>query len=162
MLSATPIAILNTHAHYDHIGAVSALTQKYKIPFYLHKRDEELMKQANIYKILFESKDSITIPNFDRDLANREDELLIGDFKIGITHTPGHTPGGVCIQIGENIFGGDTLMYSGPGSTHLPGGNKCEMESSLNNLRKFPGNFLVYPGHGKPFSLDTFWSKNFA
>ncbi|MBU3612867.1 MBL fold metallo-hydrolase [Polynucleobacter sp. MG-27-Goln-C1] len=161
-LDATPLAILNTHAHYDHIGAVSALVQKFSIPFYLHKKDEGLMKQANLYKILFESKDSIAIPLFDKDLATEEKIFFIGDFKIEIIHTPGHTPGGVCIVADNNIFGGDTLMYGGPGSTHLPGGDIREMESSMDTLRQLPGEFLVYPGHGRPFTLNTFWSKNFA
>jgi len=161
-LDATPLAILNTHAHYDHIGAVSTLVQKYNIPFYLHKNDERIMKQANLYKILFESKDSIAIPLFDKDLAKEGGKFFIGDFKIEIIHTPGHTPGGVCIVVDKNIFGGDTLMYGGPGSTHLPGGDMREMESTLNTLRQLSGDLLVFPGHGRPFTLETFWSKNFA
>jgi glyoxylase-like metal-dependent hydrolase (beta-lactamase superfamily II) len=161
-LDATPLAILNTHAHYDHIGAVSTLVQKYNIPFYLHKKDEEIMKQANLYKFLFDSKNSIAIPLFDKDLAKEGNKLFIGDFKIEIIHTPGHTPGGVCIVVDKNIFGGDTLMYSGPGSTHLPGGDMREMKSTLNTLRQLSGDLLVFPGHGRPFTLETFWSKNFA
>lgn len=161
-LNVNPIAILNTHAHYDHIGAVSFLVQKYGIPFYLHKGDERLMKQANLYKILFESRESVVIPSFDKDLAQISSEFLIGDFSIKIIHTPGHTPGSLCILIGKNIFGGDTLMANGPGSTDLPGGNKLEMDLSMNTLRQLPDDLLVYPGHGRPFALSAFWSKNFA
>lgn len=161
-LDAVPLAILNTHAHYDHIGAVSALVQKFSIPFYLHKKDESLMKQANLYKILFESKDSIAIPIFDKDFSKEEKTFFIGNFKIEIIHTPGHTPGGVCIVADNNIFTGDTLMLGGAGSTHLPGGNLREMESSIDALRQLPGDLLVYPGHGRPFTLNTFWDRNFA
>jgi hydroxyacylglutathione hydrolase len=161
-LDSTPIAIINTHAHYDHIGAVSELLERYDIPFYLHKGDEKLLKQANLYKILFESKESVRIPSFDMDLAKETNEFLIGSFLIQIIHTPGHTPGSLCILIGNNIFGGDTLMPNGPGTTDLPGGNKRDMELSIHNLRQLSDDFLVYPGHGRPFTLGTFWSKNFA
>ncbi len=161
-LDSKPIAVINTHAHYDHIGAVSELLEKYDIPFYLHKGDEKLLKQANLYKILFESKESVRIPSFDMDLAIESNEFLIGSFLIQIIHTPGHTPGSLCILIGNNIFGGDTLMPNGPGRTDLPGGNKRDMELSMNNLRQLSDNFLVYPGHGRPFTLGTFWSKHFA
>ena len=161
-LDSTPIAVINTHAHYDHIGAVSELLEKYDIPFYLHKGDEKLLKQANLYKILFESKESVRIPSFDMDLAKEPNEFLIGNFLIQIMHTPGHTPGSLCILIGNNIFGGDTLMPNGPGRTDLPGGNKRDMESSINNLRQLSDDLLVYPGHGRPFTLNAFWSKNCA
>lgn len=161
-LDSKPIAVINTHAHYDHIGAVSELLEKYDIPFYLHKGDEKLLKQANLYKILFESKESVRIPSFDMDLSKESNEFLIGNFLIKIIHTPGHTPGSLCVLIGNNIFGGDTLMPNGPGRTDLPGGDKRDMELSMNNLRQLSDNFLVYPGHGRPFTLGTFWSKNFA
>lgn len=161
-LDSEPLAVINTHAHYDHIGAVSALVAKFQIPFYLHKGDEKLLKQANLYKILFESKESVRIPKFDIDLAKKSKEFLIGDFLIQIIHTPGHTPGSTCILIGKNIFGGDTLMPNGPGRTDLPGGNKRDMELSMQYLRQLSDDFLVYPGHGQTFTLDTFWSKNFA
>ena len=161
-LDSIPIAVINTHAHYDHIGAVSALLAKYDIPFYLHKGDEKLLKQANLYKILFESKQSVNIPTFNIDLAKQPKEFLVEDFSVHIIHTPGHTPGSVCILIGKNIFGGDTLMPNGPGRTDLPGGNKRDMELSMFNLRKLSDDYLVYPGHGRPFTLNTFWSKNFA
>lgn len=135
---------------------------KYDIPFYLHKGDEKILKQANLYKILFESKESISIPSFDMDLAKESIGFLIWDFSIQIIHTPGHTPGSLCILIGKNIFGGDTLMPNGPGRTDLPGGNIRDMELSMNTLRQLSDDLLVYPGHGRPFTLNTFWSKNFA
>jgi hydroxyacylglutathione hydrolase len=161
-LHVKPLAILNTHAHYDHIGAVSTLIQEYSIPFYLHKSDEGLMKQANLYKILFESKESIVIPSFDRDLSKGNGNLSIGDFKVEVIHTPGHTPGGVCLLVGKNIFVGDTLTSGGPGSTKLPGGNIEDMHVSINKLRQLPIDLLVYPGHGGPFDLNSFWRKDFA
>lgn len=157
-LESKPIAILNTHAHYDHIGAVSAVLQQYQIPFYLHFGDAKLMKQANLYKILFESKNSISIPSFDKDLAHESNDLVIGEFAIKVMHTPGHTSGSTCFLLGGNLFGGDTLLPKGPGRTDLPGGNKIDLKESLLKLHELPSDCLVYPGHGKPFTLKEFWN----
>jgi len=159
-LGVQPVAVLNTHAHYDHIGAVSGLLQKYGIPFFLHGQDEKLLKQANLYKILFESKTSVLIPPFGKDFAKEAEDLTVAGFSVRVIHTPGHTAGSVCLLIGNDLFSGDTLMPSGPGRTDLPGGDKAKLRDSLNRLRELPEDHLVYPGHGKPFTLQEFWKKN--
>src|ERR1035437_8337867 len=159
-LGVQPVAILNTHAHYDHIGAISGLLQKYAIPFYLHGQDEKLLRQANLYKILFETKNSVSIPPFGEDFAKGPVDLMIGGFCVRVIHTPGHTAGCVCLLIGTDLFGGDTLMPNGPGRTDLPGGDKVKLKDSLQKLHELPEDHLVYPGHGKPFTLREFWKKN--
>lgn len=159
-LGVQPVAILNTHAHYDHIGAISGLMQKYQIPFFLHGDDAKLLKQANLYKILFETKNSISIPTFGEDFAKGPEGLRVAGFSVRVIHTPGHTAGGVCLLIGSNLFSGDTLMPGGPGRTDLPGGNKVKLKDSLQKLRELPDDYLVYAGHGKPFMLQEFWKKN--
>jgi len=158
-LGVRPVAILNTHAHYDHIGAISLLLQKYEIPFFLHGDDAKLLKQANLYKILFETKNSISIPPFGEDFAKVPEDLSVAGFSVRVIHTPGHTAGGVCLLIGSNLFSGDTLMLGGPGRTDLPGGDKVKLKDSLQKLRKLPEDYLVYAGHGKPFMLQEFWKK---
>ena len=159
-LVVRPVAILNTHAHYDHIGAISDLMQRYQIPFFLHGDDAKLLKQANLYKILFETKNSIAIPPFGEDFAKWPEDLRMAGFSVRVIHTPGHTAGGVCLLIGSNLFSGDTLMPGGPGRTDLPGGDKVKLKDSLQKLRELPEDFLVYSGHGKPFMLQEFWKKN--
>lgn len=159
-LGVQPVAILNTHAHYDHIGAVSWLLEKYKIPFYLHSDDAKLLKQANLYKILFETKNSISIPPFGVDFAKGPEMLYVAGFSVRVIHTPGHTEGGVCLLIGNNLFSGDTLMPGGPGRTDLPGGDKAKLNDSLQKLRELPNDYLVYSGHGAPFMLQEFWKNN--
>jgi glyoxylase-like metal-dependent hydrolase (beta-lactamase superfamily II) len=159
-LGVTPVAIVNTHAHYDHIGAVAALQEKFGIPFYLHGDDAKLMKQANIYKILFESKTSIKVPEFDRNLAELGgDELVLEGFVVRVVRTPGHTPGSTCLIVDNNLFSGDTLLPGGPGRTDLPGGDKNKLALTLESLRQLDAGYLVHPGHGKPFTLGEFWSK---
>jgi glyoxylase-like metal-dependent hydrolase (beta-lactamase superfamily II) len=155
----TPVAILNTHAHYDHIGAVAALMAQYAIPFYLHRGDDKLLKQANLYKILFESKAPVTIPQATHDLSQLAVPAQIGGFKVSVLFTPGHTQGSTCLQIGADLFSGDTLLPGGPGRTDLPGGDKKMLTASVNSLRNLPGTITVRPGHGRPFALASLWEK---
>ena len=161
-LGLRPVAILNTHAHFDHIGAITGLLKEYSIPFFLHRQDEKLLRQANVYKLLFESSKSINIPSFDKDFAVGPDMLEVQGFQIHVIHTPGHTRGSVCLLIGNNLFSGDMLLPSGPGRTDLPGGDKVKLQESLVNLSMLPTGHLVYPGHGMPFTLKEFWTKIYA
>ena len=159
-LRVQPVAVLNTHAHYDHVGAVSGLLQKYGVPFFLHGHDQKLLKQANLYKMLFETKNNIPIPLFDEDFAKGPEVLIVAGFSVRVIHTPGHTAGSVCLVIGDALFSGDTLLPDGPGRTDLPGGDKLNLADSLKKLRELPEGYLVYSGHGKPFLLHEFWKKD--
>jgi len=154
-----PLAVLNTHGHYDHIGAVAILTNKYSIPFYLHCHDQKLLSQANLYKLLFDSRIKIEIPTVDYHFPSLDGEIEIQSFIFRIIYTPGHTEGSVCIQLGDKIFSGDTLLPNGPGRTDLPGGNKIKLQDSLVKLRELPSDLRVYPGHGSPFNLGWFWNE---
>lgn len=154
-----PIAILNTHAHYDHIGAVAPLMGRYAIPFYLHRGDANLLKQANLYKILFESKAPVIIPQVTHDLSQQAEPFKIGAFVVYVFYTPGHTKGSTCLQIGSDLFSGDTLLPGALGRTDLPGGDKKLLATSVEFLRTLPNSTMVWPGHGKPFELASLWEK---
>lgn len=154
-----PIAILNTHAHYDHIGAVAPLMAHYAIPFYLHRGDDKLLKQANLYKILFESKAPVIIPQATHDLSQQGEPLKISGFEVSVHFTPGHTQGSTCLQIGSDLFSGDTLLPGSLGRTDLPGGDKRLLAASVESLRTLPLTTKVWPGHGRPFALATLWEK---
>ena len=158
-LSLTPMAILNTHAHYDHIGAVAALMLHYKIGFYLNSADVKLLKQANLYKFLFDSKESVVIPEPTHDLSRKDATLQVGGFEVSVLYTPGHTKGSTCLQIGADLFSGDTLLPNGPGRTDLPGGDKVALAQSVELLRRLPDATTVWPGHGRSFSLGSLWEK---
>jgi glyoxylase-like metal-dependent hydrolase (beta-lactamase superfamily II) len=158
-LELEPVAIINTHGHYDHIGAVADLRDRYQVPFYLHGADAKLMKQANIYKILFENKASIKVPELDRNLAEVDGDVAVDGFVIRVVCAPGHTAGSVCLIIDNELFSGDTLLPSGPGRTDLPGGDKAQLRQSLERLRQLSPAYVVHPGHGKPFELGDFWSR---
>lgn len=155
----TPVAILNTHGHFDHIGAVAELMAHYKIPFYLDPADSKLVKQANLYKFLFDSKESVVIPEPTHELSPQNARLQVGDFEVSVLCTPGHTKGSTCLQIGTDLFSGDTLLPNGPGRTDLPGGDKVTLAQSVELLRRLPDATTVWPGHGRSFSLGSLWEK---
>jgi hydroxyacylglutathione hydrolase len=152
-----PIAILNTHAHYDHIGSVVDLVNEFHVPFYLHGDDKKLLKQANLYKIVFGGKEKVIIPEVNFDLSNLSDEITIDTFKVRVLHTPGHTDGSVCFLINKILFSGDTLLPGGSGRVDLPGGDASKLSLSMGLLRSLPLDLVTYPGHGQPFTLQEFW-----
>jgi hydroxyacylglutathione hydrolase len=151
-------AILNTHAHYDHIGAVVPLQERYRAPFYLHKADEPLLKRANLYRMLFESRDAIKVPTIDCDIAGLPVVFEVGPFSISWIATPGHTEGSVCLMAGEYLFSGDTLMHNAIGRTDLPGGNRERLLASVRKLMELPEDTVVCGGHGPQSSLKAEFS----
>lgn len=154
-----PVAILNTHAHYDHIGAVSGLMTYFDIPFYLNSADFKLMRQANLYRFIFDSKEAISIPESTHELTAQNTGLQLGGLEVTVLRTPGHTKGSVCLKIGDDLFSGDTLLPTGPGRIDLPGGDKIALEQSIELLRKLPYETTVWPGHGCSFILGGIWKK---
>ncbi|MES2330082.1 MAG: MBL fold metallo-hydrolase [Bacteroidota bacterium] len=154
------VAIINTHAHFDHIVAVAELANFYNCPFHLHSGDARLLRSANLYMALFLGEEPITVPKVDIWLDKTTLPLVLNDLSIEVFHTPGHTDGSVCFLIGEHLFTGDTLMKGELGRIDLPGGNKEKLVNSLHTLSKLPGNLVIYPGHGETSSLAEEYSSN--
>ena len=154
-----PIAIVNTHGHFDHVGAVDSLMKTYQIPFFLSGDDAKLLKQANIYKILFEVKDPITIPQITTSIGVEDRKLSVGPFEIIVIATPGHTKGSVCLIIENEMFSGDTIFSNQLGRTDLPGGSSESLLKSADVLRALDGSLNVWPGHGKSFTLKNLWAN---
>jgi len=148
------LAIINTHAHYDHIGAVSSLKDTLEVPFYLHSKDVRLLKSANLYRVLFESEHVITIPSVDYFLDDCNGPLIFNDIEVEVIETPGHTKGSVCFQIDNCLFTGDTIFEKEIGRVDLPGGNKFELIKSLKQLSKLPASMELYPGHGNSTTIQ--------
>lgn len=154
-----PLAIINTHGHIDHVGAVKELMEAYSIPFYISSKDVKLLKQANLYRMLFNIPDPINVPVVYNELSSNEHVLKLHPFEIKIMITPGHTAGSVCLIIDNEIFSGDTIFADCLGRTDLPGGNKVALTESLRLLRKLPDDIRVWPGHGRSFVLRNLWAK---
>jgi glyoxylase-like metal-dependent hydrolase (beta-lactamase superfamily II) len=153
-----PVAILNTHAHYDHMGAVAELMERYGVPFYLHGADGPLLKRANLYRMLFESEDPVRVPIISENIAALPAEFTVGPFQISWLATPGHTEGSVCLRIEGFLFSGDTLMRGAVGRTDLPGGNRDRILDSLRMLTGLPGDTEVCGGHGPRTTLAAEFS----
>ena len=142
-----PIAIINTHAHLDHIGAISEIKAVYSIPFYLHIEEKTILDSYLVSCRMFGMKPAES-PSVDEWL-NASGELLIEPFKFLIIETPGHTPGGCSFLIDDIIFVGDTLFQGSIGRTDLPGGDRKILDKSLIKLiNKLNSKTTVYSGHG--------------
>lgn len=154
------LAILNTHAHYDHIGAAAELQSKLALPFYLHAKEGKLLKYANLYRKLFDGDDAITLPEVNVYIDQVKIPIRLGDFVINVLFTPGHTPGSVCFLVEKNLFTGDTLLRGKIGRVDLPGGDKTALSSSLKSLSLLPGDISIYPGHGGSSTLQEEMQDN--
>jgi glyoxylase-like metal-dependent hydrolase (beta-lactamase superfamily II) len=107
----------------------------------------------NLFKMVLEKGSALRVPEITHDLAELSKSFSIGGFTIEVHTTPGHTPGGVCFVIDNNIFTGDTVLPKGVGRTDLPGGNAKDLKLSITALGNLPGEFTAYPGHGPSMPL---------
>jgi len=151
-------AIVNTHAHFDHVGAVAELKEHYKVPFYLHAADESLLKRANFYRLVFGTTEPIRIPSVTHDISDIPETCGIGPFTVSWIGTPGHTEGSVGLLLENFLFSGDTLMHNAVGRTDLPGGNLAQLSASLRKLMTLPGETVVCGGHGKTTTIMAAFS----
>jgi hydroxyacylglutathione hydrolase len=146
-------AVLNTHPHYDHLGAVVPVTERYGVPFHLHPADADLLLRANFFGTLFSAQEAIPIPEVDVALGDG-DALHFGSLEVNVIHTPGHTPGSVCFEVAGELLTGDTLLAEHVGRTDLPGGDRAALEASVELLsRRFHAHTTLWPGHGPPVAL---------
>lgn len=148
------VAIINTHGHFDHVGAVAAFKEKYGLPFYLHSKDRRILTQANIIRRFADDNGYVKIPTIDHYLDTLP-SFDLHDKKIIFHHTPGHSHGSVCMEIDNNLFSGDILFSDCIGRTDLPGGDEELLKKTLKFvIERFKG-YSIFPGHSKPFVLDN-------
>jgi hydroxyacylglutathione hydrolase len=146
-------AILATHGHHDHVGAVAALADTYEAPFAIHSADRRTLARVNLSRHVFHRLEPIRIPPIDIDLSTTT-MLRFGHLEIASCHTPGHSPGSVCLGIGAHLFTGDTIFASHAGRTDLPEGDRDALRASLHLLaERYPEATRIWPGHGEPALL---------
>lgn len=125
-----PRYILLTHDHSDHTGALAELRRQLKVPLAVHAADSTTLKTPP--EILLKDGDTVSL----------------GNIKLEVLHTPGHTPGGLCFKIGKYLLSGDTIFPGGPGKTWSPDDFKQIIDSITKKIFTLPDDTVICPGHG--------------
>ena len=139
--SLTADAIFLTHGHFDHVGAVKKLVETLRCPVYVHGSElsmPEMFTAGTIYHT---------------HTYGEGDRVQAAGLSFRVIHTPGHTPGSVCLIAENACFSGDTLFAGSCGRTDLPGGDWGVLRRSLNRLAQMEDALSVYPGHGESTTL---------
>ncbi|MFH1380671.1 MAG: MBL fold metallo-hydrolase [Candidatus Omnitrophota bacterium] len=136
-------AIINTHGHADHISG----NKKFGYPIFIHKNDSGFLK--NPLKNLSLALGTVSISPRAAKLLNDGDEIKSGEIEFKVIHTPGHTPGGISLRLGNKVFTGDTLFRENVGRTDLPNSSQEDLFHSIRDrLMALPDDTEIFPGHG--------------
>jgi len=157
-----PLAILLTHAHFDHIGAVEYIRDHYQIPLYLHENEKDWLKDPSLNGSQFFMGNSIQCEDADVWIT-QEESMKIGPFSFQILFTPGHSPGSVSYYFHElnAVVSGDALFQNSIGRTDLPGGNLQQLMHSIHHkLLQLPEQTEVLPGHGPTTTIQNEMDTN--
>ena len=136
-------AILLTHGHFDHVGAVREIAADTHCRVYLCTQDLSMPAQLTAGDLFY------------TDSYGDGDELTVAGVHFLVMHTPGHTPGSVCLLAQNHMFSGDTLFSGSCGRTDLPGGSWETIRNSLRRLASLETDYFVHPGHGESTTLDN-------
>ena len=140
--------ILLTHGHFDHCTGVAGMLERHpELPVYICEKD--------VTDGVGSEMQFARLPEKNQRYYKDGDTLTLGALTISVLETPGHTPGSVCLLVGDVMFAGDTLFRGSCGRTDFPGGDYRAMLRSLGRLGKLEGNYKVYPGHEQPTNLDS-------
>lgn len=148
-LGLTVDAVLLTHGHFDHVGAVEEIVEATGCRLWMHEADwRKPLDPMTTYFYPLANCD-FTDVNFCRE----ESEITAGGLTFRCLETPGHTGGSVCYLCDGAIFSGDTLFAGSCGRVDLPGGDSAAMTASLNRLAQLEGAYTIHPGHGPGSTL---------
>jgi len=136
------VTIVNTHGHGDHTAGNAKLKTRTGAQIVIHELDGDRYPDADV-------------------LLSHEKTLQLGEITVDVIHTPGHTPGGICLHARGNLFTGDTLFVGDSGRTDLAGGDRPTLGKSIRRLMELPDPTVVWPGHdyGPTSSSTIGWEK---
>ena len=132
------VSVAITHGHGDHIEGYAEFRAGLTAPFGLHKDDADRL-----------------LPHVSEFYLEDGATIEVGELSLKLMHTPGHTPGGVCLLLGKHLFSGDTLFPGGPGKTQTPEALKQVITSITERLFVLPDDTNVYPGHGSDTTIGA-------
>ena len=146
--------IILTHGHGDHIGAVKKVMKRLNIPLLAHEDEKELLMDAakNLSNIMVFGPTELMADKLLKD----GDVIEFGNLKAEIIHTPGHTAGGICIKVGNNLITGDTIFKGSIGRTDLYSGDyRTLIKSIKNKLLLLDNKMVILPGHGEASTIGN-------
>ncbi|ANC77852.1 hypothetical protein ABE65_014010 [Fictibacillus phosphorivorans] len=161
-LKVKPLAILLTHAHFDHIGAVDDVRERYNIPLYIHKKEADWLSDTKKNGSKYFGQ-SITAKPATHILTNTDNTLKIGNFSFEVLTTPGHSPGSVSYYLKSSgaVFSGDALFAGSIGRTDLHGGDQDVLINSIHEkLLHLPEETMVLSGHGPETTIGMEMDSN--
>lgn len=142
-----PEQVVNTHGHFDHVGGNLRVTEATGAALMIHELDRPLLDRVEQHAAAF-GLTTDPSPEPTR-LLKDGDQIDVGTLSFSVIHTPGHSPGGICLAGHGHLFVGDTLFAGSVGRTDLPGGDHRTLINAIKNrLFPFPDETLVHPGHG--------------
>ncbi|MDD5044771.1 MAG: MBL fold metallo-hydrolase [Candidatus Omnitrophica bacterium] len=159
-LNLKPEIVINTHGHFDHIGADG----EFGVPVYIHKKDASCLSDSNKNFSAWMGHPLKVKAQEIKFLEDNED-ISVGEISLQVLHTPGHTPGGISLALKGHepkvIFTGDTLFRGSIGRTDMPeASEKVLLDSIRNKILKFTDDTIIYPGHGPESSIGTERKEN--
>ena len=134
-----PIAIINTHGHFDHIWDNKKIKEYFNIPIFIHKNDAFMLEKDPF---------GYNPPPVKADVLLDEGVYKIGDYDVLIRHFPGHTPGSITIEIGDEMFSGDFIFDGSIGRVDFPYSDSKQMKESIKKFLEIPYDKRILPGHG--------------
>ena len=153
-LQLKPLFIVNTHCHPDHTCGNKVIKKATQAQIIRHKADE-LLLQDPAAKEYFNRHGFTPSPPADRIVLDG-DQLVFGNYNLRIIHTPGHSPGSICLYADGNLFTGDSLFVGAAGRVDLPGGDFTTLlESLLSKIAVLPDETIIWPGHDYGDSITS-------